>query len=128
MALLWCTACSDRRVRDDATMGAARLLIQHPEQIPAVLQQITDADDDWILERACYAAYTALLRAGSAATWNGAAHAVWEMVIAPAPRANAVLRDVARSLISRAQEHGALADGIDIGRTRPPYDTPWPIT
>lgn len=128
MALLWCTGCSDRRVRDDATMAAARLLIQHPEQIPAVLQQITDADDDWILERACYAAYTALLRAGSAATWNGAAHAVWEMVFAPAPRANAVLRDVARSVISRAQEHGALADGIDIGRTRPPYDTPWPIT
>ncbi|WP_078882061.1 NACHT domain-containing protein [Streptomyces rimosus] len=68
VAILWCTGCPDRRVRDDATLGAARLLITCPELVPELLEQFLNVVDDWITERACYAAYTALLRSARPAS------------------------------------------------------------
>ncbi|MFF4910542.1 hypothetical protein ACFY2T_37450 [Streptomyces sp. NPDC001260] len=126
-ALLWCTGCSDRRVRDDATHAAARLLIAHPEHAPALLARFLDADDDWIRERACYAVYTALLRSGSSADWQAASQAAWEVMGIDAPPTNAALRDEARRIIEAAAEHQALAPGVDLDRVRPPYTSPVPL-
>ncbi|MEU3747219.1 MULTISPECIES: hypothetical protein [Streptomyces] len=127
-ALLWCTGCSDRRVRDDATLAAARLLTVHPEHAPAMLAHFLDVEDDWIIERTCYAAYTALLRSGSVADWHAAAQAAWEVMASEASPLNAALRDELRRIVEAAAERKALPAGVDLDRVRPPYSTSWPIS
>ncbi|WP_146610432.1 hypothetical protein [Streptomyces sp. AC1-42T] len=72
-ALLWCTGCSDRRVRDSAALAAARLLTRHPDQASYVLNTFLAVDDEWVAERACYASYAALLRGGSGSDWANVA-------------------------------------------------------
>lgn len=126
-ALLWCTGCSDRRVRDDATVGAARLLTRHPGKAPALLAEFLGVDDDWIGERACNAVYTALLRAGSTTDWGAAAEAVWQSVFAGTLPTNAALRDEARSIIQAAADRGTLPPSVDVARALPPYDSVWPV-
>ncbi|MFI9834592.1 hypothetical protein ACIHIX_43705 [Streptomyces sp. NPDC051913] len=127
-ALLWCTGCSDRRVRDDATVAAARLLIAHPGHAPALLAHFLNVEDDWIRERACYAVYTALLRSGSAADWRAAGQAAWNVMASDTPPANAALRDEARRIIEAAAERQALPADLDLNRIRPPYASSWPIS
>ncbi|MFD7625016.1 hypothetical protein ACFV7Q_03025 [Streptomyces sp. NPDC059851] len=126
-ALLWCTGCSDRRVRDSATLAAARLLTRHPDQASYVLNTFLAVDDEWVAERACYASYAALLRGGSSSDWAGSAEAVWNALFAAQPVVNAALRDEARSIISGAADRGALPNLVELSRTEPPYETAWPI-
>ncbi|MGW0564663.1 hypothetical protein ACWDZ4_29670 [Streptomyces sp. NPDC003016] len=127
-AILWCTSCPDRRVRDDATLGVARLLIAHPELVPELLRQFLNVVDDWISERACYAAYTALLRSGTAVHWQSAAQAVWNVMFADETPLNAALRDEARRIVEAAAERGALPADVDLARVEPPYSSAWPLT
>ena len=126
-ALLWCTGCSDRRVRDGATIAAARLLARHPGQAPAVLALFLGAGDDWITERACYTAYAALLHSGQADDWRAAADVAWQAVFAGTPPLNAAIRDEARSILEAAAARTTLPPDVDTSRVLPPYDSPWPI-
>ncbi|MEV5731130.1 hypothetical protein AB0N50_35945 [Streptomyces pharetrae] len=127
-ALTWCTSCPDRRIRDDATIGAARLLIAHPGLVPDFLGQFLNVVDDWVTERACYAAYTALLRSGTATQWQEAAQAVWNTMFADEIPMNASLRDEARRIVEAAAERGALPADVDLTRVAPPYPSAWPTT
>jgi hypothetical protein len=122
-ALVWCTGCSDRRVRDAATVAAARLLARHPDQAPTLLQRFLPIDDDWVQQRALDIAYTALLRAGTNRDWEAAAAVVAELVFAEPPSANAAIRDAGRSLLEAAHDRNALPNGIDPSRFRPPWST-----
>lgn len=126
-ALLWCTGCTDRRVRDHATVAAARLLSRHAGEAPTILERFLGVSDDWIAERACYASYTALLRAGGPDDWRSAAQVVWQSVFDGNPPTNAAIRDEARAIIEAAASRSALSASVNIPKTRPPFDSPWPI-
>jgi hypothetical protein len=126
-ALLWLTGSTSRAVRDGATLGAARLLVRHPEIAHKILRAFLPVDDDWIVERACYVVYTALLRDGKTEDWQAAASEVWHTFFADIPPMNAALRDEGRSIVEAAAARGALPKGADVQRARPPYDSTWPI-
>lgn len=126
-ALLWCTGCSDRRVRDYATVAAARLLSRHPGEAPSMLERFLGVSDDWIVERACYASYTALLRAGGRDDWHAAADAVWQTVFDSTPPTNGAIRDEARAIIEAAATRCALPTRVELPKVRPPFESPWPI-
>ncbi|AII11476.1 ATP-binding protein [Rhodococcus opacus] len=128
-ALLWTTSATDRRVREPATVAAARLLARHPSQATKLLQQFAAIDDEWVVERALVVAYAALLANGAIADWTAAAEVVWahffERLADLTP--NAAVRDAARSILEAAADRGALPAGVTVDQFRPPYTSHWPL-
>ncbi len=129
-ALLWAASATDRRVRDPATIGAARLLTRHPNQAAGLINQFAALDDDWVVERACEVAYVALLAKGTHDDWSAVAEVVWNKVfsVPEAVTPNAAVRDAARSILEAANDRGALPTDVTADQFRPPYASDWPIT
>lgn len=61
IVLGWLTSCPDRRVRDQATKGLARLVGAANELAEEVARQFDDCDDDYVLESVSGAIYCACL-------------------------------------------------------------------
>lgn len=129
-ALLWTTSATDRRVREPATIAAARLLARHPQQAAALLERFCIVDDEWVVERALQVSYSALLASGSDADWGAAAEVVSAAFFAPSAdlTPNAAVRDAARCILEAALDRGALPAEVMPDRFRPPYSSTWPLT
>lgn len=129
-ALLWTTSASDRRVREPATIAAARLLAHHPHQAAALLERFCAVDDEWIVERALQVSYSALLASGSDADWGAAAEVVSAAFFAPSAdlTPNAAVRDAARCILEAALDREALPIEVTPEHFRPPYTSTWPLT
>lgn len=123
--LLWCAGCSDRRVRDQATLGAARLLAVRPSVCGVVLQTMLGVDDDWIVERALDVVHTALLRSGDADDWLACSQVTYGLLAGDVPP-SAAIRDSGRALIEAAAARGHLPTTIDLASVQPPYQSAWP--
>jgi hypothetical protein len=130
IALLWATSATDRRVREPATIAAARLLARHPDQAAALLERFCVVDDEWVVERALEIAYSALLARGSVADWTAAANIVWKTIFASPENLtpNVAVRDAARSILEAALDRGALPGVAKPDGFRPPYSSTWPLT
>jgi hypothetical protein len=129
-ALLWTTNAADRRVREPATIAAARLLARHPQQVAGLLERFCVVNDEWVVERALEVAYSALLASGSDADWAAAAAVVWATFFeSPANLTpNAAVRDAARSILEATHDRGALAAKVLPDHFRPPFSSTWPLT
>lgn len=128
-ALLWTTSCTDRRVREPATIAAARLLVRQPSQAADLLERFAEVNDEWVIERALNVAYSALLLGGSGADWKAASEVVWKAFFErPADLTpNVAVRDAARSILEAANDRSALPAGIAEAQFRPPYASYWPL-
>ncbi len=60
-ALAWLTSCADRRVRDLASKGLARVIARQPDLGRELADEFYECDDDYILERISLAIYSACL-------------------------------------------------------------------
>jgi len=129
-ALLWTTSATDRRVRDPATIAAARLLARYPGLAAGLLERFTVINDEWVVERALEVAYSALLANGSAADWAGAAEVAWTNFFSVSAdlTPNVAVRDAARSILEAAADRGTLPAGVTVAQFRPPYTSAWPLT
>lgn len=129
-ALLWTTSATDRRVREPATIAAARLLARHPHRAAALLERFCIVDDEWVVERALQVSYSALLASGSDADWGAAADAVSAAFFAPSAdlTPNASVRDAARCILEAAFDREALPAEVTPDQFRPPYSSTWPLT
>ncbi|NUL45367.1 ATP-binding protein [Cellulosimicrobium funkei] len=129
-ALLWTTSATDRRVREPATIAAARLLARHPHRAAALLERFCIVDDEWVVERALQVSYSALLANGSDADWGTAADVVSAAFFASSadPAPNASVRDAARCILEAALDREALSAEVTPDHFRPPYSSTWPLT
>ncbi|MDF1487489.1 NACHT domain-containing protein [Tessaracoccus caeni] len=129
-ALLWTTSATDRRVREPATIAAARLLARHPHQAAALIERFCIVDDEWVVERALQVSYSALLASGSDADWGAAAEVVSAAFFAPSAdlTPNAAVRDAARCILEAALDREALPAEVTPDHFRPPYTSTWPLT
>ncbi|MGO1539749.1 MAG: hypothetical protein ACTHZ9_05670, partial [Leucobacter sp.] len=129
-ALLWTTSATDRRVREPATIAAARLLARHPHRAATLLERFCTVDDEWVVERALQVAYSALLASGSETDWTAAAGVVSATFFAPSadPTPNAAVRDAARCILEAAHDREALPAEVQPDHFRPPYSSTWPLT
>lgn len=129
-ALLWTTSATDRRVREPATIAAARLLARHPHRAAALLERFCIVDDEWVVERALQVSYSALLASGSDADWGAAADVVSAAFFAPSAdlTPNASVRDAARCILEAALDREALPAEVTPDHFRPPYSSTWPLT
>jgi hypothetical protein len=128
-ALLWTTSATDRRVREPATVAAARLLTRHPGEAAGLLERFSVVNDEWVVERALEVAYSALLANGSEADWAAAAEVVWTNFFSrPADLTpNVAVRDAARCILEAADERGTLPAGVTVAQFRPPFTSAWPL-
>lgn len=128
-ALLWTTSATDRRVREPATVAAARLLTRHPGEAAGLLERFSVVNDEWVVERALEVAYSALLANGSDADWTAAAEVVWtNFFSSPADLTpNAAVRDAARCILEAARDRATLPEGVTVEQFRPPYASAWPL-
>lgn len=129
-ALLWTTSATDRRVREPATIAAARLLARHPHRAADLLERFCIVDDEWVVERALQVSYAALLASGSDADWDSAADVVSAAFFAASAdlTPNVSVRDAARCILEAALDRKALAAEVAPGHFRPPYSSTWPLT
>lgn len=128
-ALLWTTSATDRRVREPATIAAARLLGRQPNQAAGLLERFTLVNDEWVVERALEVAYCALLANGTSDDWAATADVVWTHFFATPSdlTPNAAVRDAARSVLEAAADRGTLPARVTVDQFRPPYASQWPL-
>lgn len=128
-ALLWTTSATDRRVREPATIAAARLLARQPNQAAELLKRFTVVNDEWVVERTLEVVYSALLANGAADDWAATAEVVWTNFFASSAdlTPNVAVRDAARSVLEAAADRSALPAGVIVDQFRPPYASEWPL-
>lgn len=128
VALSWCCAAADRRVRDHATKGLVRLLEAQPLCIEALVERFARIDDEYILERILAATYGVMIRRADARLLAEAALVVHHTLFASGtPPTNAMIRDYGRFILELALDRGLLPAGVEAASFRPPYKSPWPL-
>jgi hypothetical protein len=126
--LAWCCASSDRRVRDRASKGLTRFFLVKPTIIKPIILHFAKVDDDYILERVSFAAYSTLLRLKDNDFIKDTAEAIYTEFFAQDFVPDSVLtRDWLRLIVELAYQQNILDQAISTDRFRPPYASHWPI-
>ncbi len=125
-ALAWMFTCSNRFLRDRATMALVGLCSGRLRSMSRLFAQFSDVDDPYVTERVYAAAYGVAMRCHDPVEVGALATVVYECVFANAsPPAHILLRDYARGVIERAL-HLRSSVTIDPARVRPRYTSHWP--
>jgi hypothetical protein len=125
---IWFTTTSNRRTRDQATKGAARLFARHPELIVKVLSQFRDIDDPYLQERLYASVYGGLCNTIQTESLKKTTRYVFETQFKNYfPFPHILLRDYARGMIELARVRGCLDDSVELQKCRPPYRSNWPL-
>lgn len=125
--LSWFCASSDRRIRDQSTLGLTRLFITNPQIITPLICKFNSIDDEYIFERVTLAAYGAILKSGFFNSLKEIAQTVYYLFLHKKIPCNALIRDNLRLLLEFANEMESLPENADINLFRPPYESNWPL-
>ncbi len=128
IALVWFLTTSHRFVRDRATKALVAMLHPRPRILVEVIEQFLGVDDLYVLERLYAVAYGVAMLSNEAEGVGTLAGKVYEWVFeAGTPPVHILLRDYARGVIEAAAHRGILPTHVDIERSRPPYQSAWPL-
>ncbi|KYH30690.1 hypothetical protein MOMUL_29720 [Moorella mulderi DSM 14980] len=128
-AICWFLTSSNRWLRDEATKSLACIFLNRPECILPLLERFQNVDDLYVKERLYGAVYGASLWMRNRVELLKKL-AVWfyeHEFNKGAPILHLTARDYARSIVEVAARFGALPEGIDLNKVRPPYLSPWPL-
>lgn len=125
----WFFVASDRRVRDNATKAAIKIMESSGAKWPEIIERFSEVDDEYVIERVLAAVYGSLVRSRNRSHLEGAADCIYGIFFAERklPQ-NAMVRDYGRMILELALHEGALANGIAPKTFRPPYDSEWPLS
>ena len=128
-ALAWLTSCADRRVRDQATKGLARVFGYRPSLAEELLEVFEGCDDDYVLESVVLASYSAcLLNAGQESEYLPALNA---LISSSYDTPNVMIRDTVQLLARRLAITGlpnALKNRLVHYPTSVKVPSSWPTT
>jgi len=128
LALCWCCASSDRRVRDFATKAMVKVGEAHTTIWPSIASKIDLVDDEYVVERCLAAIYGTLLRNSSTEGIRRSAEAVFDLVFEDSSKfQNLALRNNARLIMELALLREAIPEGISASCFKPPFSSDWPI-
>jgi hypothetical protein len=128
ITLSWFLTASNREVRDKSTKALGCLLAQRLAVAAKLLRTFSGVDDLYVRERLFAAAYGAALQGKTVEGLGALAATTYELVFKSGkPPLNELLRDHARGIIAYARWRGHLPRSVKLRRTRPPYESPWPI-
>lgn len=130
VALCWCLAAADRRVRDSATKALVRLTEGQPSLWSTLLPLFLRIDDDYVVERCLAAAYGCLLRNPEPSVLSEVASLVHQEIFADRgwAHAHSLIRDHARCIGELAARHAALPRGLTLSDFQPPWRSDWPLS
>ncbi|MGB3790560.1 MAG: hypothetical protein WA949_21310 [Phormidesmis sp.] len=129
IALLWFTASSDRRIRDNATRAVSAILAAKPENIPTILSLFLLSDDDAVKERALLSCYGALIVSQNEEALRTAVLELYESRNqSPQQFDNALIRDHFRCLVELAQVLKVLPKECCPELAIAPVDSKWPLS
>ncbi|QAY67308.1 hypothetical protein [Paenibacillus protaetiae] len=125
--LAWFCASSDRRVRDRATKGLTRIFVSSPEIMRYVVIYFLNVDDDYVVERVCLAAYSAVMLLENDDVLGELSKSIYNKVFKDGKvPVNALIRDWLRLILEYAYHRGVLSE-VQPNQFRPPYNSLWPI-
>lgn len=128
IVLIWMTSSSNRKVRDQATKSAIRLLAAYPHLLAPVLKKFDDADDLYVRERLYAIAYGVVTNVDDKQILEEISNLVWEKIFSgKRPTPHILLRDYARGIMEYSLHKGVLDEGINPDSFRPPYQSEWPL-
>ena len=126
--LSWFLTTSHREVRDKATKALACLLSRRLSLAARLLNQFSDVNDPYLLERLFAACYGAALQGQGEADLGELAQTTFDTIFAHGkPPPDALLRDHARGILEYAAWCNVQGLSVDLDLARPPYQSPWPI-
>ena len=125
-SLAWMLTTSNRFIRDRATKALVSLLTGRFESTERLVNQFSDINDLYVVERIYAVAYGVAMRSYDGKRIGKLASLVYQRMFASgAPPPHVLLRDYARGVIERALYLDADPD-IDEQLIRPPYQSTWP--
>ncbi len=128
IVLLWTTTCTNRKVRDDATIGLSRVFSHIPDKIPEFIKKYKNVNDPYLVERLYAAVYGAVLVQKENKFIKEIADIVYQTVFKNnKPYPDILMRDYARGVLEYANYKKLLNENIDLNIFRPSYKSDWPI-
>lgn len=126
--LSWSFTTSDRAMRDRATKALASLLSVRLHLAAKLVDQFSNVNDFYVLERVLASAYGAALQGLTTSGLAELATAAFNCVFAVnPPLQHLLIRDYARGIVELAAHRRVLPATIDIAKARPPYSGSQPI-
>ena len=127
--LIWMTSSTNRKVRDQSTKSAVRILAFVPDLLIPLLDKFSVVDDAYILERLYAIAYGVVTNCSDENALSRVSKWVWDKQFSNGrPFPHLLLRDYARGLVEYAHFKGVLDSSINIDSVRPPYESCWPLS
>jgi hypothetical protein len=124
--LMWALTSSDRFLRDQATRRLIKLVAIHPDVLIPLLQDATNVDDPYVLERVCAVIYGVALRGLPEPHLHAIAIGLLDLIFKQGDLPPHILiRDYARSTVRLAHQRGLVSDEqwhVAAG----PWSSPWP--
>ena len=128
ITLIWLTTASYREVRDKATKSAIIILSEHPEHLLQLIDNFSEVNDLYVLERLYAIAYGVTVNIEDKNLVSKIAEKTYEKVFrTDKPIPHILLRDYARCILEYTYNQKLLSDEINPESFRPPYESDWPI-
>ncbi|MDT8849045.1 AVAST type 2 anti-phage system protein Avs2 [Pantoea dispersa] len=126
-SLCWFLTSSNRELRDCSTKALVSLLEPRIPVLKKIIDKFYGVDDPYVWERILAVALGCTLRTDNFKELKYLAETVYQKVFCSEyVYPNILLRDYAREIIEFAAHLGLELEGIELSKTRPPYNSIWP--
>lgn len=126
-SLCWFLTSSNRELRDCSTKALVSLLETRIPVLKKIIEKFDGVDDPYVWERIFSVALGCTLRTDDFQELKYLAETVYQKVFCSEyVYPNILLRDYAREIIEFATHLGLVLDGVDLSKTKPPYNSSWP--
>jgi hypothetical protein len=125
--LCWCLTSSNRELRDCSTKALVNLLDTRIPVLIQIINKFDGVDDPYVWERVLAVALGCTLRTNNQAELSELAETVYAKVFGSEDvYPNIILRDYAREIIEYVAHLELLPEGLEVSKTKPPYNSEWP--
>ncbi|WP_438335742.1 AVAST type 2 anti-phage system protein Avs2 [Edwardsiella tarda] len=125
--LCWFLTSSNRKLRDCSTKALVNLLEARIPVLNKIIEKFYGVNDPYVWERIFAVALGCTLRTDNFKDLKYLAETVYQKVFCSEyVYPNILLRDYAREIIEFSAHLGLDLDGIELSKTRPPYNSIWP--
>lgn len=126
-SLCWLLTSSNRELRDCSTKALVNLLESRITVLKKIIEKFDGVDDPYVWERIFAVALGCTLRTDKVQELKYLAENVYRRVFCSKyVYPNILLRDYAREIIEFASHSGLELDGVELSKTKPPYNSSWP--
>lgn len=126
-SLCWFLTSSNRALRDCSTKALVSLLETRIPVLKKIIEKFDGVDDPYVWERIFSVALGCTLRTDNFQELKYLSETVYQKVFCSKyVYPNILLRDYAREIIEFSTHLGLQLNGVELSKTKPPYNSSWP--